>query len=619
MNLYQYNNHHCICIHTLRVFIYNPYVPKSINQLCSDIDSFYCAVERLDDPSLIGVPLCVQQFNAGGFVAVSYEARAHGIRCGDGAGAQGRASIPHLRAMKAKSIDECKQACPGLIVKTMRPERYREVGKLVLSTLKGYLGDRGVVEMSSCDDFYIDISRDRRDNGMDDTISAIQMANTRQLKSVNVNVVTIYSKESKNMCSVDQLSRMYTSKPASDLSGSLLKGIQLAHALQQNLHEKFPGLTASCGVAANKLLARLVSPMNKPGGISTVLDEHAVNFIRTVPIRSIPSCQAKFGRQVEEFLFAAKKASNGAPVGPGHTAVVADLVIYTEKQLIDEFGDTKGRFLAHICHAIDDSPVAERGPPKSISNERSFPPISSTGNVSTAFMSLIKGVLKRLCDDYREYKRIPNKLLLMWRQGYQEHSQTMRSTSGVVPETVVMLLTGTLDYGLGNCDSGNEIYERCVKEVLHACMDALMLKMSDTKQWNITRLAVGFSFHSTSTSVSMDSSDKQTTISFNNNTFEKKKNGESSNAACTGQTKGTVQQKVVTYQNAEALALKQLDFSREDVIPSSIGISGEERASLEMAIRLQSQEVMHSKKTNLPKKCPKQGPLDALFKRNKRK
>ena len=38
-----------------------------------DVDSFYCQVERLDDPALMGVPLAVRQFNAGGFVAVSYE------------------------------------------------------------------------------------------------------------------------------------------------------------------------------------------------------------------------------------------------------------------------------------------------------------------------------------------------------------------------------------------------------------------------------------------------------------------------------------------------------------------------------------------------------------------
>lgn len=37
-----------------------------------------CQVERLDNPALLGVPLAVRQFNSGGFVAVSYEARAAG-------------------------------------------------------------------------------------------------------------------------------------------------------------------------------------------------------------------------------------------------------------------------------------------------------------------------------------------------------------------------------------------------------------------------------------------------------------------------------------------------------------------------------------------------------------
>lgn len=37
-------------------------------------------VERMDDPALRGMPLAVRQFNAGGFVAVSYEARAAGVK-----------------------------------------------------------------------------------------------------------------------------------------------------------------------------------------------------------------------------------------------------------------------------------------------------------------------------------------------------------------------------------------------------------------------------------------------------------------------------------------------------------------------------------------------------------
>ena len=41
--------------------------------LSSDTPLTCVQVERLDDPSLVGVPLAVRQFNSGGFVACSYE------------------------------------------------------------------------------------------------------------------------------------------------------------------------------------------------------------------------------------------------------------------------------------------------------------------------------------------------------------------------------------------------------------------------------------------------------------------------------------------------------------------------------------------------------------------
>ena len=64
-----------------------------------DIDNFYCAVEVADEPALRGVPLAVTQGNAGGFVALSAEAKAAGIRKGDGVGERGRRSIAALVAM----------------------------------------------------------------------------------------------------------------------------------------------------------------------------------------------------------------------------------------------------------------------------------------------------------------------------------------------------------------------------------------------------------------------------------------------------------------------------------------------------------------------------------------
>ncbi|GLI59531.1 hypothetical protein VaNZ11_001423, partial [Volvox africanus] len=122
-----------------------------------DVDCFYCQVERLDDPSLVGVPLAVTQFNSGGFVSVSYEARAAGIRCGDGVGAGGRASIPYLKAMGAVSRAEAQRRCPGLVIRPMRTERYRRVAEQLHASLRRFAPDV-LVEKTSYDDFYMDVT-----------------------------------------------------------------------------------------------------------------------------------------------------------------------------------------------------------------------------------------------------------------------------------------------------------------------------------------------------------------------------------------------------------------------------------------------------------------------------
>ena len=63
-----------------------------------DMDCFYCQVESRLDPSLVGVPMAVVQYNSwqgGGIIAVSYEARAHGV----------------TRSMRG---DEARKKCPDI-------------------------------------------------------------------------------------------------------------------------------------------------------------------------------------------------------------------------------------------------------------------------------------------------------------------------------------------------------------------------------------------------------------------------------------------------------------------------------------------------------------------------
>ena len=114
----------------------------------------------MDSPDLCGKPIVVSQFNSGGFVAVSYAAKATGLRKGDGVGKGGRASIAHLRNMKppSRSVPECHALCANLQVLPMRTDRYREVSASLQEHLSSMLPDGTVVERASCDDFYIDVS-----------------------------------------------------------------------------------------------------------------------------------------------------------------------------------------------------------------------------------------------------------------------------------------------------------------------------------------------------------------------------------------------------------------------------------------------------------------------------
>ncbi|KAK9826961.1 hypothetical protein WJX74_001872 [Apatococcus lobatus] len=335
-----------------------------------DVDCFYCQVERLDDASLKGVPLAVQQFNSGGFVAVSYEARAEGIRCGDGVGDAGRASIQRLKDMGAVSLAEAKRKCPALQIRPMRTDRYRQVAAMVHSILQAH-APGCPVEKASYDDFYLDVTAMcHMDMGpADSPPPQLHIIHQGQWPDV-----------------------------AADMRHALLIAVDMRKALVKQL-----GMTISVGVARNKLLARLVGPMRKPDGLSVLPDCATQPFLCSQPLQSIPSLRQKLGGQVVQAL--------------GVTSV-GQLAGFLPEDLIGRFGPTTGAFLAALPLARDETPVRDRGPQKSIMAERSCPPLESVAAIEAALQPLAASLLQRLAQDARQNSRMPTKLSLTCREGY---------------------------------------------------------------------------------------------------------------------------------------------------------------------------------------------------------
>ena len=109
-----------------------------------DMDAFFVAVERRDDPSLLGKPVLVGGVGGRGVVAAaSYEARKFGVR-------------------SAMPMAQARRLCPGALVLPGRHARYSAVSREVMEALRGFTP---VLEIVSVDEAYLDLTGTARLHG----------------------------------------------------------------------------------------------------------------------------------------------------------------------------------------------------------------------------------------------------------------------------------------------------------------------------------------------------------------------------------------------------------------------------------------------------------------------
>ena len=135
------------------------------------------------------------------------------------------------------------------------------------------------------------------------------------------------------------------------------ESIRLASPLAQKIKEQIRAerqLTASIGIAPNKLLAKLAADHNKPDGLTIVTETEKLAFLRPLPIRALHGVG-----QVTAGLLA--KAG---------VLTVADVQDHSGdlQELVGSFGPTLKRY---AC-GEDDRPLDLNAETKSISNETTF-------------------------------------------------------------------------------------------------------------------------------------------------------------------------------------------------------------------------------------------------------
>jgi DNA polymerase IV len=142
-----------------------------------------------------------------------------------------------------------------------------------------------------------------------------------------------------------------------DLTGSVrLMGnaVKTAQRIKSEIrHEQ--RLTASIGIAPNKLLAKIASDLNKPDGFVVVNREKIGEFLNPLPVRRIWGV----GEKIEKKLIQL------------NIRTIGDLSRFSLEELKIRFG-RNGEVLSRLSRGEDESPVVPDRNAKSLSNEVTF-------------------------------------------------------------------------------------------------------------------------------------------------------------------------------------------------------------------------------------------------------
>lgn len=129
----------------------------------------------------------------------------------------------------------------------------------------------------------------------------------------------------------------------------------IAEEIKQKIKEEVD-LTCSIGIAPNKLLAKIASDMQKPDGLTIITEDDIQDRIWVLVVRKLYGVGPKTEKRLH--LIGIK--------------TIGDLASLPLNKLIENFGNSYGRYLYRASKGIDDSPLITQWEPKSSSRETTF-------------------------------------------------------------------------------------------------------------------------------------------------------------------------------------------------------------------------------------------------------
>jgi DNA polymerase-4 len=164
--------------------------------------------------------------------------------------------------------------------------------------------------------------------------------------------------------------------------------------IKTGIQEK-TGLTCSIGIAPNKLLAKIASDLRKPDGLTILNETDIEGQLWPLPIRKLYG----IGPKTEEHL---------KNIG---IDTIGQLASSPLEKLIENFGNSYGRYLYDASRGIDDSQLITHWEPKSISRETTFQEdVKNWQVIARTLAELTKEVVADMQDDGYSAKTVTIKI-----------------------------------------------------------------------------------------------------------------------------------------------------------------------------------------------------------------
>ncbi|CAK4772901.1 unnamed protein product [Aphanomyces euteiches] len=353
-----------------------------------DLDCFYAQVEheRLNIPQ--DQPLAVQQW--GSLLAVNYVARAFDVKRSENIG-DARKKCPQIHLPHVETLGEGSEVAPNRSKQKAILRRYRVASRQVFLVIAKHVP---LYEKASIDEAYMDVTQqaiDRLDSGASDGMEYGQT----HVYGIEGGAFP-HTRQEKLLCIGAQIAQ------------------EIRDDIQQTLH-----FTTSVGIATNKLLSKLASPLHKPNGQTLIPPRSVQDFMQTFRVDKIRGLGGKLGARIVELSTKLDKETSRVTAG----------------EIVDEFGLAglqqqlgveTGIHVYNLCQGFDgNEPV---NPKKTlVAHINSVKSFEKTGILKSDDMLrywlriLCEEMVTRFDEEREENQRIPTQLTIHYeRPGHKK-------------------------------------------------------------------------------------------------------------------------------------------------------------------------------------------------------